>query len=136
MSMRNCNCRGDCVVAALILSVIVGVFTAFLQILGVITVGTAFLWAALGIAVVYLAALVAAAALRRRTDRPACTCRILNLLLAGVLGTVLLSLILLAVGIVATSVLSAIGVGILLFFLWLILTASACYVRCESDCGA
>ena len=129
-----CNCRWDCTIAALIVSVIAGVVAAFLQILGVITVGTAFLWVALGIAVVYLAVLTAAATLRRNGERPACVCRILNLLLAGILGAVLLSLILLTVGIVATSVFSAVAVGLLLFFLWLILTASACYVRCLFDC--
>lgn len=135
--MTNCSCnpRISCTTAALIISVIVGVVTAFLQILGVITVGAAFLWVTLGIAVVYLAGLVVASALSRRTGRPACTCRVLNTLLAGILGTVLLSLVLLAVGIVATSVISAIGVGLLLFFLALIITASACYVRCEADCG-
>ena len=135
MSSCGCGPRINCTTAALIVSVIVGVVTAFLQILGVITVGTAFLWVALGIAVVYLAGLVAASALSRRTERPACACRVLNTLLAGILGPVLLSLVLLAVGIVATSVLSAIGVGLLLFFLALIVTASACYVRCEADCG-
>ncbi len=135
--MSNCGCgpRINCTTAALITSVVVGVVTAFLQILGVITVGTAFLWVTLGIAVVYLAGLVVASALSRRTGRPACTCRVLNTLLAGILGTVLLSLVLLAVGIEATSVISAIGVGLLLFFLALIVTASACYVRCEADCG-
>lgn len=130
-----CNCRWNCTVVALILSVIAGVVAAFLQIMGVITVGTAFLWAALGVAVVYLAALVVSAALRRNPERPNCVCRVLDLVLAGILGTVLLSLILLAVGIVATSVFSAIAVGLLLFFLWLILTASACYVRCLLDCA-
>ena len=135
MERCNCNCRWDCTVVAVILSAIVGVVAAFLQISGTITVGTAFLWVALGIGVVYLAALVAAYALGRCTQRPACACRGLTALLVGILGTVLLSLVLLAVGIVATSVLSAIGVGLLLFFLWLTLTASACYVRCQADCS-
>ena len=46
----------------------------------------------------------------------------------------LLALILLAVGITATSVLSAVLVGVLVFFLWLTVAASACYVRCAADC--
>ena len=52
----------------------------------------------------------------------------------SVLGTVLLALVLLAVGITATSVVSAILVGLLVFFLWLTVAASACYVRCAADC--
>ena len=132
--MCNCNCRFNCTLFAIISSVIVGVVAAFLQILGVITVTTAFLWVALGIGVVYLAGLVAASVLRRGTERPDCLCRSLNTLLIAVLGTILLSLVLLAVGIVATSVLSAILVGVLIFFLWLTVAASACYVRCAADC--
>lgn len=134
MCLCSCNSKWNCTAAAVIASVIVGVVTAFLQILGVITVGTAFLWVALGIAVVYLAGLVAVSTLDRGVKRTACACRTLAALLAGILGTVLLSLVLLAVGIVATSVLSAIGVGLLLFFLALIVTASACYVLCQADC--
>lgn len=132
--MCNCNCRFNCTLFAIISSVVVGVVAAFLQILGIITVTTAFPWVALGIGVVYLAGLLAASVLRRGTERPACLCRSLNTLLAGVLGTILFSLVLLAVGIVATSVLSAILVGVLVFFLWLTVAASACYVRCAADC--
>lgn len=135
--MRLCGCesRINCTIAALIVSVIVGVVTAFLQVLGVITVTAVFLWVALGIAVVYLMGLVVASALGRRTERPGCVCGVLNALLLGILGTIALALVLLAVGIVATSVLSVIGVGLLLFFLALTVTASACYVRCVAECS-
>lgn len=133
--MCNCNCNFNCILAAVISSVVVGVVTAFLQILGIITAGTAFLWVALGIAVVYLAGLVWASALSRGRERSVCLCRSLNALLVGVLGTALLSLVLLAVGVVATSVLSAVLVGLLVFFLWLTLASSACYVRCVADCN-
>lgn len=132
--MCNCNCRFNCNLFAVITGVILGVVAAFLQISGVITVTTAFLWVALGIGVVYLLGLLTASALGRDTARPVCLCRSLNTLLAGVLGTVLLALVLLAVGITATSVVSAILVGLLVFFLWLTVAASACYVRCAADC--
>jgi len=54
--------------------------------------------------------------------------------LAGILGTVLFSLVILAVGIVATSVVSAILVGLLVAFFALIVTATACLIRCLADC--
>lgn len=54
MPLCNCSCRCSCTAVALIVSAILGVLAAFLQITGVITVTTAFLWVALGIAVVYL----------------------------------------------------------------------------------
>ena len=132
--MCNCNCRFNCTLFAVITAAILGVIAAFLQISGVITVTTAFLWVALGIGVVYLAGLLAASVLRRDSAGAPCLCRALNTLLAGILGTILLALVLLAVGITATSVLSAVLVGLLVFFLWLTVAASACYVRCVADC--
>lgn len=61
-------------------------------------------------------------------------CTILNALLAGLLGTIFFALVLLAVGIVATSILSALLVGLLLLFFSLALTNTACLVRCLTDC--
>ena len=132
--MCNCNCRFNCTLLAIISAAILGVIAAFLFISGTIAVTTAFLWVALGIGVVYLAGLAAASTFRRGGDPSNCLCRALDALLAGVLGTILLSLVLLAVGIVATSVLSAVLVGVLVFFLWLALASAACYVRCAADC--
>ena len=136
MPLCNCKCRCRCTGAALIASAILGVLTAFLQITGVITVTPAFLWVAFGIAVVYLGIQVVAAAQAGCPERSPCRCTAMNALLAGILGTILLSLILLSVGIVATSVVSAIFVGLLLFFLGLTLISTACYVRTVAGCEA
>ena len=133
MALFPCGCRRDCVVTALIASAIIGVLTAFLQITAVITVTPVFLWVALGVAVVYLGVLELAAARAGRAERGGC-CRALSAVLTGILGTALFAVVLLAVGIVATSVVSAILVGLLMFFLALTLTATACFVRCLSDC--
>ena len=135
MSLLNCNIRRNCTVAALIAAVIIGVLAAFLQITAVITVTTAFLWVVFGIAVVYLAVLLVATALARRPVQNGCSCSVVNVLLLGILGTILFAVILLAVGITATSVVSAILVGLLLFFFTLIFAGSACFVRCLADCG-
>lgn len=135
MSNFGCYCKCSCRIAAVIASVIIGVVTAFLQITGVITVAPVFLWVAFGIAVVYLGVLVVAAALSGAEEAAGCLCTALNALLIGILGTVLFALVLLAVGIVATSILSAILVGILLFFFSLTLTSTACLVRSLADCS-
>jgi len=132
--MCNCNCRFNCTLFAVISAAVLGVIAAFLQISGVILATPAFLWVTLGIGVVYLAGLLTTSVLRRGADPSNCLCRALDALLAGVLGTILLSLVLLAVGIVATSVLSAVLVGVLVFFLWLTVASAACYVRCAADC--
>lgn len=126
MSILGCDCKRNCVLWAIIASVIVGVLAAFLQITGVITVTAAFLWVLLGVAVVYLAVVLIAAAL----SDTSCPASIINTLLAGILGTALFSVILLAVGVVATSVVSAILVGLALLSASLTLSATACYVKC------
>ena len=117
MSILNCNCRCACGLRAVAVSAIVGVLAAFFLITGVITVFP-----------------VLALALTRRNEGCSCQCDLLKLVLAGILGTILLSLVLLAVGIVATSILSAMLVGILLFAFALIFTATACFVVCLTDC--
>ncbi|MBE6753809.1 MAG: hypothetical protein E7559_05615 [Ruminococcaceae bacterium] len=131
---NNCGCRCSCTTAALIAGVILGLVTALLQITAVITVAPAFLWVALGIAVVYLLLLaVAAVVAPERTCRP-CLCPAIGTLLAGALGSALFAVVLLGVGIVATSVVSAILLGLLLFFLTLLLGGTACLIRCLFGC--
>lgn len=136
MSNFGCNFRCRCPIAAIVAAVILGVVAAFLQITGTITVTAAFLWVVFGIAVVYLGVLaVAAAASRQTTDAGTCVCPSLNVLLAGIVGTILFAVVLLGVGIVATSVVSAILVGILVGFFFLVITATACLVRYLVGCG-
>lgn len=139
MSLLNCNCncscKCNCTLWAVIASVFVGVIAAFLQITGVINVTPAFLWVLLGIAVVYLAVIVLASALTRGVGGCPCKCGNLSAVLVGILGTVFLSIVLLAVGTAATSVISAILVGLLLLAFSLIVSATACYARCLADCG-
>ncbi|MBQ6823829.1 MAG: hypothetical protein IJP27_04190, partial [Clostridia bacterium] len=119
MSLFRCHGR-DCTAVGVVIALIVGIITAFLRYTAVITVTPAFLWVTLGIAVVYLAILLAVGP-REGCGNP------LTALLAGILGTALFSLILLGVSFAATSVIGAIFTGALLFFLALILLSAACY---------
>ncbi len=130
MNFCRCNCSAVSVIAAVFL----GVVTAFLQITGVITVTTAFLWVLFGIAVGYLAVLLVADRFRG-DDGCQCRCTLLDGVLTGALGTILFSVVLLAVGIVATSVISAILSGLLLFFFTLLIASTAQYIRCLADCN-
>ena len=134
MRMLSCDCRCNCTLAAIILSALAGVLAAFLQVTAVITVTPVFLWVMFGIAVAYLVGLLVAAARGGGQDFSQCQCSALNTVLVGILGTVLFSLVLLAVGIVATSVVNAIIVGLTVGFFALILTATACLIRNLFDC--
>lgn len=131
--MSLCGCKCGCTAAAVIVSIIVGVLAAFLQITGVIFVTPAFLWVVAGVAAVYLGILTLRAGCCG--DGGVCVCRALNALLVGILGAIGFALILLAVGITATSILSAILVGLTLFFLSLTIGATACYVKAVAGCG-
>ena len=134
MSLCSCNCKCRCVLAAIVVSAILGIVAAFLQITGTITVTTTFLWVLAGVAVGYLGILLLASAIQQQCSHCGCLCASLETLLVGALGSILFAAVLLAVGIVATSVISAILVGILLFFLTLIFTGAACFIRCIIFC--
>ncbi|MBQ7974763.1 MAG: hypothetical protein IJ300_03660 [Clostridia bacterium] len=130
MSNLNCNGRGGCITASIVASLIIGIITAFLRITAAITLTPAFLWVLLGVAVVYLAVLL----LKNRYGSESCVCTALRTLLAGILGTALTAVILLGITFVATSIIGAVITGLLLAFFSLILTASACLIKCEAGC--
>lgn len=132
---ESCRCSSpSCTVIAVAASLIIGVITAFLRITAAITVTPAFLWVLLGIAVVYLAVtLVSSAVFRDGCCESLCS--IVTALLAGIIGTVLLSIVLLAIEFAATSVLGAVITGALLFFFFLAITTTACLVRCFFKCN-
>lgn len=133
--MTICNCKCSCSIGSSIISLILGVIAAFLQITGAITVTTAFLWVVAGIGVGYLAIMLLTSGFQQQCSQCSCICSAVNTLLIGALGSILLAVILLAVGVVATSVVSAILVGLLVAFFWLLISSSACLIRELFRCG-
>ncbi len=134
MSTSCRTCKPSCVFIAVVVSLILGIITAFLTITGAIALTPAFLWVLLGIAVVYLGVTLVASALSRNECCDG-LCAIVSALLLGILGTVLLSIVLLAITFAATSVIGAILTGALLFFFFLTVTSTACLVRCFFNCN-
>ena len=110
------------------------IIAAFLQITGLITITTVLLAVAFGIGIVYLLGLLIAASLDRNPEPRNCTCASLNATLVGILGTILFSVILIAAGITATCVISAILVGLLVFSLVLMIVSTACLIRTLTNC--
>ena len=135
MNNLCCPCKCSCTLVSVVVSLIVGVIAAFLQITGVFTLTPTALVAVLAVAAVYLGGVTLTTLLQCRCDRVRCCCGSWNALLVGLLGTAFLAALLLAVGITATSVVSAILVGILIGFVSLSLLVSACLVRCLTACG-
>ena len=134
--MCFCSCENRCSGAtfAVVAGALLGVVAAFLRITGVIIETPAFLWVSLGIAVVYLFGLLLASPFISRAHSCRCLCTVIYALLAGVLGAALIATILLAVTFAATSVVGAIFLGLLVFFLTLTLAATALLVRCIINC--
>lgn len=130
MSLFSCGGSRNCLGLAVVLSVVVGVITALLTVTAIITVTSAFLWVVLGIAVVYLAVLLLSISLSERSVCCQDFHSIVAALLIGILGSALLSVLLLAVSFPATSILGAVIVGALLLLFTLVLTATACLVKC------
>ncbi len=134
MNNYGCNCRPTCTGLALRISGIIGIIAAFLSYTAVITVTPAFLWVLFGVSVGYLAVAGVITAFQGYSSSCGCRCRAINTLLFGILGTVLTSVILLAITFAATSIIGTIIVGALLFFFSLVITSTACLVRCLSGC--
>ena len=134
MTFFNCENRQDCTGIGFIVSLIIGVIAAFLQITAVITLTPIFSIVALGIAVVYLAVILLATALAQRTTSCNSCCRPLSALLLGIIGTILVAIVLLLVSFAATSVIGAIFVGALFFFFSLTVISTACLARCFLNC--
>lgn len=134
MAACCCNNRWSCTTLAVVLSAIVGVVAAFLQITAAVTVTAVALWVTFGIAVGYPLVILLGAALAKREEAPACCCAALVTQLIASIGTVLFSTILLAVTFPATSVLGAIVVGLWVFSFALAVSSAACVVRCYIGC--
>ena len=136
MTFLNCENKRDCTGIAFVVSLIIGVIAAFLQITAVITLTPIFSIVAFGVAVVYLAVTLIASALTQRASSCNNCCVPLFALLAGVLGTLLSSIILLLIAFAATSVIGAIIVGVLFFFFSLMVTSTTCLIRCFLNCNS
>ncbi|MBQ7040008.1 MAG: hypothetical protein IJN39_05515 [Clostridia bacterium] len=135
MSGRSCCYRSSCTGLAIVASIIIGIITAFLTITATITVTPAFLWVVFGIAVSYLAVVLITLSLAEGFGIRDCICAVLPVLLIGILGTILISVVLLAIEFAATSVVGAIITGLLLLFFSLIITETACLANCLAGCN-
>lgn len=136
MAKLNCECSYNCAGLAIVAAVVIGIITAILTFTATITVTPAFLWVLFGIAVVYLAVLLIAAATNQKGSARACICSNLRVALTGILGTILFAVVLLAITFAATSLIGAVITGALLAFFTLIVTSVSCLVTCIAGCSA
>jgi len=131
MTETNCYCKASCTGKAIIASTVIGILAAIFRFTALITITPAFLWVLFGIAIGYLGITLLTSACC--SEAKSC-CKNLGTFLAGILGTVLTSLILLGITFAATSVIGAIMTGFLLFFFSLLIISSTCIIRCRYNC--
>lgn len=127
--INKCNCT----LLAVVVSTAVGIIAAVLLFTAVIAVTPAFYWVVLGIAVGFLAIALATSLTACECSGGHCRGSALGAFIVGALGAILTSLILLGVNFAATSVIGAIVFGVLLFFLSLLATSTACVIKCYID---
>ncbi len=133
MTQTNCNRRVECAFIAVAAGIIAGIVAAIAQFTAIITLTPVFYIVAFGVAVLLLAILLALAPkLCEANQRNYCASN-LKLLTTGILGTIFTSVILLAVGFVATSVLGAIFVGLLAAFFTLMVVSVVCTANCTAE---
>lgn len=134
MKKFSCGCNYDCTGISFVASIIIGIITAMLRYTSAITLTSAFLWVVFGIAVVYFALVLGICALFDLSGGN-CACNSVPGIVWGALGTILASVILLAIEFVATSVVGVIITGALLFFVSLLFTSIACLIKCLANCN-
>lgn len=134
MSNSGCACRYSCVGLSVVVSIVVGIISAFLTYSAAITLTQAFLWVTLGIGVVYLAITYLGAGQGFCIVHGECLCASLTAILVAILGTIITSLVLLGITFAATSIVGALISGLLLGFLTLIFTSVSCYIICKAAC--
>lgn len=134
MRQSNCNARVDCAFLSIAAAIIVGIVAAIAQFTAIVTFATVFYIVAFGVAVLFLAILLALVpVLYRASCQNGCDFNI-KLATAGILGSIVTSIILLAVGFAATSGLGAVFVGLLAAFFTLTVTSVVCAVNCAGEC--
>lgn len=131
--MNCCQCKFNCSGIAVIASIIVGVIAAFLTFSGNIAISTYLLWAFFGIGLSFLALTLTVMGLKDY-DCTECICPPLATMLAGVFGTIAMSLVLLLVDVAVATVVGAILYGLLFLFFTLLITSVACIIKCFTGC--
>ena len=124
----------SCLLAGITAGVLVAIAVGLLFFFGVITNLTIALWVAFGVGIFTLVSTFAAALLTPVWISRKCFCRNKNALLTGGIGLVVTTVIALSTTLAAQSILSAILIGLVAFFLLLSLASIICFIICITRC--
>lgn len=133
MCNYNCKCKVDCLGLAVLSSVVIGIIAGFLTSTGLLTLPTMLL-AALGVTALISLGLLLVLTASGSARVLRCICDAINLLLTGILGTILTTAIFLFIDIAVMSVVGSIISGFMFLFFSLLVTVTACIIRCIAHC--
>lgn len=133
MTNASCSCTTTCSSLSIVASIIIGIITGFLAYTGAVCICPVFLWVLFAVSIVWLALLIITSA-RGSSKFKDCICQNVNRLIVGILGTILVSVILLTICFCHAWFIGAILKGLLLLFFSLTVTSTACVIKCAADC--
>lgn len=129
----SCECRPSCNKTAIVISIILGIVAFFLRLFYVIIASPVFLWVVFGVAVLFLALAFYTFTRNQASAESRCKCSILPILLVGIIGTILTSVVLLLACFIPCCII-AIITGFLIFFFSLLLISIANLILCKAGC--
>ena len=127
--MSNNECTPCCGTISIIASIIIGILTLIFSAIGTIFITKTFSWVLFTIAIVYLAVLFITSHMTRKTG---CICFNSGKLLTGILGTILFSAIIMVLNFVEFTYMGALIPSLAIFFFSLMITQTACIVKCTA----
>ena len=134
MNICGCRTKCDCTLFAVIASVIAGIVATFLTFSGTLVIPQFVLWILFGVALGFLGLSLVVSPFICKKESGFCLCTSLIAFFAGILGTVLFSLVLVLIDIAAGGILASVITGLLFGLFTLTITSTACIVKNLFDC--
>lgn len=131
---NKCICTVSCKLIGVISALFAGVVLGALYFFGILTAIIIPLQAVLAFGIIAFFGISAVSLLKQKCNLTNCLCRLRGILFTGAVGTILSSLIALLVSLTPGAILSAIVIGLVGFFLVLLIAAIICLVSCTADC--
>lgn len=131
---NKCICSVSCTLIGIISALFAGVALGALYFFGVLTAIVLPLQAVLVFGIIAFFGISAISVISEKCGFLNCLCRLRGILYTGAVGTILSALIALLVSLTPGAILSALVVGLVGFFLVLLIAAIICLVSCTADC--
>lgn len=131
---NRCICTVSCALVGVILALFAGAVLGALYFFGVLSAIALPIQAVLLFGIIAFFGISAISLVSGKCRFTNCLCKLRSILFTGSVGTILSALIALLVSLTPGAILSAIVIGIVAFFLVLLIAGIICLVSCVADC--